>query len=432
MVGSLWLPGSTLAFEFGLRPALSATTYIHVEAVEAQSSAFTALIAAAIQHADVVQAAAARWRAEELGIEAAQGAQLPSGAFYGEVGATDGKSKKPYSYGVRVSVPVYDGFSAGYATEAQRATSEASYNAALDELAATLVDLVAAAAAIRRETETLEIRRVQYQAAQTLLETMIKEEQAGLASKVDRDQVEAQLAQVRIDIKSAESGRLQAMESFATIAVVAPGQVGAIGSIAELLPDNAEAGLKVALAENPQLAQQIGLAEALQLTTKSIASSFGPALSLDLSAGVNGDFDAAVTETSDVRAELKLEVPFAFGTEASVRKGALKAQAATFEVDAARNGVTAGLRGAYQRLANSQSNLKLAREALERARTVRSGIEVERTLGQRSIFEVLSAHKAFAEAQIQILGLRYELTVAEHLLAAQVGRIDDIYGVTLR
>jgi outer membrane protein TolC len=122
----------------------------------------------------------------------------------------------------------------------------------------------------------------------------------------------------------------------------------------------------------------------------------------------------------------------AFGTEGAVRKSAHSAQAAEFEATAARKGITAGLNSAYQRLANVRKNLSLAKDALERARSVRSGITVERTLGQRSIFDVLNAHKAFAEAQIQILRLRYDLTVAEHLLAAQLGRLDDIYGVTLR
>ncbi len=432
MCGSLLAPFSAHGFEFGLRPSLQDINYIHAEAVDGSSRDFVALIATAIQRADVVQAAAARWQAETIGIEASIGEELPSGALYGQIGAANGKSQKPYSYGVRVSVPIFDGFSAANATAAQRATSEASHHAALDELAATLVDLVAAAAAIRRETETLAIRQTQLKVAKELLAAIANEEKAGLASKVDRDQVESQLAQIRIDIKSADSARLEAMESFAKIAGAAPSRVGAIGSIADELPPNADAGLEVALAENPQLAQQIGLADAAALKTKSLEGSLGPAVSLDLSAGVTGDFDNAVAEATDLRAALKLEVPLAFGRDASVCKSALNAQAAAFEVNAAVNGVTAGLRSAYKRLDNTRASLKLANEALERARTVRTGMAVERTLGQRSIFEILSAQKAFAEAQIQVLGVRYDLTVAEHLLAAQLGRLDDIYGVTLR
>lgn len=434
MMGSVVLTAPpAAAFEFSLRPSLSATSYIHVDAADAYAADFVALIGSAIQRADVVQAAAARWQAETAGIVSSVGAQLPKGALYGELGvANGGVSQKPYAYGVRVSVPLYDGYSAGYATEAQRAVADASHAAALDELAATLVDLVAAAAAIRRETETLDIRHGQYKLMQDLLSDIIKEQQAGIASKVDRDQVESQLAQVQIDIRNADSARLEAMASFAEIAGAAPTHVGAIGSIADLLPADAEAGLAVALKENPQLAQRLGLADAARLSTRSLASSLGPALSLDLSAGVEGDLDNAIREATDLRAVFKLEVPLAFGTEGAVRKSAHSAQAADFELSAARKGVTAGLHSAYQRLANVRKNLVLSKDALDRARSVRSGITVERTLGQRSIFDVLNAQKAFAEAQIQILRLRYDLTVAEHLLAAQLGRLDDIYGVTLR
>lgn len=420
-----------MAAPIGLRPSLTATSYIHVVPVESVSTDFVSLIAKAVQHADVVQAAAARWQAEKFGVAAAAAAQLPRGAVYGEAGLANGTSTSPYSYGVRVSVPLYDGYSAGYATDAQRATSQAAHDGALDELSATLVDLVAAAAAIRRASQTLDARRAQFANVQDLLATIVRERKAGMASKVDTDQVEAQLAQVEIDIATAQSAGLQAEESFARIAGSAPTHVGAIGSIAAQLPSSLNAGLTLALRENPKLAQRVGLALAAQFATRSIAASFGPTMSLDLSAGARGDLNGSLASATDIRAAIRLEVPIAFGTEAAVRKSAHSAQAAEFETSAARSGVTAGLSSAYGRLANSRRSLSLAYDALERARTVRSGMNVERDLGQRSIFELLGAQSAFAEAQIRVYSLTYDIVVAEHLLAAQLGRIDDIYGVSL-
>ena len=420
-----------MAESIGQRPSLTATSYIHVAPVASFSTDFVKLIAGAVQHADGVQAAAARWQAEKFGVDAAVGAQLPSGSIYGEAGMANGTNTTPYSYGVRVSVPLYDGYSAGFATDAQRATAEAAHDGALDELSATLVDLVVAAAAIRRAAETLDARRAQRVSVQDLLATMVREREAGIASRVDTDQVEAQLAQVDIDIASAQSARLQAEESFAGIAGSAPDHVGAIGSIARLLPATLDAGLALAMRENPKLAQRIGLALAAQFNAKSVHSSFGPALSLDLSAGARGDVLGTTASAADVRAVIRLQVPLAFGTEAVVRKSAHTAQAAEFETNAARNGVTAGLSSAYARLANSRRSLSLAYDALERARSVRAGMTVERDLGERSIFELLGAQSSFAEAQIRVASLTYDIVVAEHLLAAQLGRIDDIYGVSL-
>lgn len=419
------------AEDLALRPSMTATNYIHVMPVEAFSGSFAALIRDAVQNSGAVQAAAARWHAEQYGVEAAAGAQLPSGAFYGEAGVASGTSRTPYAYGVRVSVPIYDGYSAGYATEAQSSVSEAARLAAMDELAATLVDLVAAAASMRRTEDTLDARRVQHAAMQDLLAAIVSERETGTASKVDTDQVEAQLAQIEIELKAAEAARIQARESFARIAGTAPTHIGSIGSIARLLPANQRAALDIALAENPQLAQRVELASAAHFTTRSVQSGLGPDLSLDLSAGGTGDLLGHTPTELDARAVFRLEIPFAFGTEAVVQQRALEAQAADFEVSAALTGVTAGIESAYARLQTTRSSLSLAYDALERSRTVLGGIKTERDLGERSIFDLLTAQNALAEAQIRVAGLQYEITVAEHLLAAQIGRVDDIYGVDL-
>ncbi|UJW85362.1 TolC family protein [Devosia sp. SL43] len=421
-----------LAEQIGLRPSMTATSYIHVMPSEAFSSSFAEMIRNAVQKSDAVQAAAARWHAEQYGVDAAAGAQLPSGAFFGEAGIAAGSDNNtPYAYGVRVSVPLYDGNSAGFATEAQSAMSEAARLAAVDELAATLVDLVAAAASIRRAEETLDARRVQYAAMQDLLAAIVSERDTGTASKVDTDQVEAQLAQIEIELKAAEAARIQARESFARIAGQAPNYVGNAGSIARFLPSNQAAASAIAIQENPQLAQRLALAIAANFTTSSVKASFGPDLSLDLSAGASGDMFNTVSASPEASALLRLEVPFAFGTEAAVQQRALEAQAAEFEVSAAQLGVTAGIESAYARLQTTRGSLSLAYEALERSRTVLTGIKTERDLGERSIFDLLTAQNALAEARIRLSGLQYELTVAEHLLAAQIGRIDDIYGLGL-
>ena len=395
------------AEEMGLRPSMTATNYIHVMPVEAFSSSFAELIRNAVQKSGTVQAAAARWHAERHGVDAAAGAQLPSAVAYGEAGIASGdKNNVPYAYGVRVSVPIYDGFSAGYATEAQSAVSDAAGLAAMDELAATLVDLVAAAASIRRAEETLDARRVQHAAMQDLLAAIVSERDTGTASKVDTDQVEAQLAQIEIELKAAEAARIQARESFAGITGAAPNYIATIGSIARFLPANQSAAVTIALAENPQLAQRLALASAAHFTTQSVRSGLGPDLSLDLSAGASGDMFSPVSAPLDARAVFRLEIPFAFGTEAAVQQRALEAQAADFEVNAAQTGVTAGIAGAYARLQTTRSSLSLAYDALERSRTVLTGIKTERDLGERSIFDLLTAQNALAEAQIRVSGLQ--------------------------
>lgn len=128
---------------------------------------------------------------------------------------------------------------------------------------------------------------------------------------------------------------------------------------------------------------------------------------------------------------MRLEVPFTFGADARVQRMAHEAQAAEFEVNAARKGVHSAINGAYLRLAVSRKALGLAVEAVAKAQAVLLGMRAERELGERSVFDLIAAQNSYTEAQIRVAELRYDVTVAEHLVAAQTGQIDDIYGVTI-
>lgn len=415
-----------------LRPAFTEVSYIHVDRPDPLSSDFVRIIAGAVAKADVVEAAAARWHASRHGVDAARGAELPSGAFFGEVGVASGSAPNPYSYGVRVSVPLFDNMSASQATASQQAISDASYETARDELAATLVDLVAAAASMRRASESLDVRRGQLTSVENLLSQIIGEQSAGLASRVDREQIEAQLAQLDITVNEAQAARISAIEAFESIAGAAPAHIGSIGSIRSQLPQNEQDGLVEALRNNPKLAERIDLASAAQLKARSLAAASGPNLSLDLSAGMRGDVYNTVPATTEMRAVFKLEVPFAFGTDAAIQQSHLIAQAANFEINASRLGVAAGLKSAYLRLSTLRSSLSVARDSVQRALSIRTGIVAERTLGQRTVSDVLSAEGALADARIRLLNLEYDAIVTEHLIAAQIGAITDIYGVSLK
>ena len=95
-------------------------------------------------------------------------------------------------------------------------------------------------------------------------------------------------------------------------------------------------------------------------------------------------------------------------------------------------GVTAGISAAYERLVATRSGLYLAYDALQRSQSVAGGMQTEYQLGDRSVFDLMTAQNAVTEAQLRVTELQFKLTVAEHLLAAQVGRIDDIYAISLK
>lgn len=415
----------------GLRPTLKMTNYIRVVPEVPFSSAFVEMIRRDIGRADGVNAAGARWQAEVQGIGEKEADRLPSGTLYGEGGyASTSGAHFPYAYGVRLSLPVYDGGARSLAVEAQTSIAGAARAGAVDELASSVVDLVSAAGAIRQADQTIDIRRSQLAAMQDLLAEIVAEKVAGTASGVDTSQVESEILRLEVSLDLVRTSRAVAEQNYSSIAGAAPGYIGAIGSLRSRLPSSLAAALAEAEAANPKLQQKLDLASAGWLAHKSTQMSFGPDLSFDVSAGGTGDVGTG-RSAMEARAVFRLEVPLSFGAEPAVSRKAYEAQAAEFESQAARSGIRAATKAAFERLAALRQARSAAYDALDRSQSVLTGMKVEHDLGERSVFDLISAQNAAAEARIQIVDLEYQVVVAEHLLAADTGRLLRIYGLKL-
>lgn len=419
------------SFDFALRPALQATSYIRVLPDPPLSSQFVELIRNGVHNAPSVNAAAARWQAARQGALAAEAAGLPSASLYGDTGLATGlRGNTPYSYGVRISMPIFDGNSAALGSAAQNSQAAAAQSGARDELASTLIDLVAAAGSVHLADDTLGIRQAQRGAIEKLLSQIAADRTAGDASKVDTDQVEQQLVQIDLEIDLARADRAQAIQNFAAIAGRAPAAFPVSGSLSRYLPRDLRAATAIALANNPRLSVSQNAANAARLSQQATAAALGPNLSLDADIGNSGDVMSG-TQAFGARAMFRFQVPLSFGAEPQVRQKHYETQAADFQVAAAQNGIVAGVSGAIKRLEATRSALMAAIDAQERSKTLLSGIATERELGERSVFDQLNAQSGQAESALRVAQLTYQLSMAEHLLAAQTGQIAGIYGVEI-
>lgn len=403
-------------------------------------SGFVAMIRNAVIGAPQVNVALTRWQIEEQKIDVARSALMPDANLFGEGGIRGSYGLKssagpsnPYSYGVRVSVPIFDGGRAANTANQQAAIADATKQAALDEMAATLLDLVAAAASVKHADAVIQIRKDQAMSANKLRGDVGADVDAGTASKVDADQVDGQLASLKLSQDRARSERAQAVQSFAEITGSSPEGIGTIGSIASNLPKSQADAEALAASGNPRIARILALQGAATLDKRVADAAFAPNISLDVQASRSGDYELTDPEETDFSALIRFElpIPISGGAMAQQRQKALELRAANLEVGATRNGVFAGVQAAFTRLGLAQQGLGLARSNEAKAKSTLEGIKAERELGERSVYDELSALNAYAEARIGTADMVYELTVAEHLLAAQIGQIDDIYGVAL-
>ncbi|MEQ1899313.1 MAG: TolC family protein [Devosia sp.] len=403
------------------------------------SGAFAKMIRDLAGGAPSVNAALTRWQVDEQKIEVARAALRPGAEVFGEGGirgtyGVSASKTNPYSYGIRVSVPVFDGSRGLNTANSQAMVSIAAKQAAVDELASTILDLVGASASIAHANAVIGIRDDQTGSVRALLDAVKSDQTSGTASKVDVAQVEGQLSGLDIERRQAEADRAQAVQSFAGIAGSAPGAIAPIGSIAKSLPQNTVEAEALASSDNPRIARILALQSAAGLQKQVADAGYMPNVSLDFEVSRNGDFVLPGAEETDFSALIRFALPLPVGgsIEAQQRQKALELRAANLEVDATRKGVFAGVDAAVSRLGLARQGLKLARTGVAQAKAALEGIRAERELGERSVFDELSALNAYAEARIKAADMDYEVIVTEHLLAAQTGRIDDIYGIDLR
>lgn len=412
-----------------LRPAYQGTSYIRLLPDPQISSQFVSMIRTDATKAAASEAAGIRWHGQVEGVAERRAAGLPSGALYATTGLTRSTGTSyPYSYGVNVTVPLYDGGANGFLVSAQIAAAEAAEAGAVDSLAGTVLDLVAAATAMWVAQNTMSVRQSQLEAIENLAREVDADRTSGTASSVDSGQLRAEMVRIRLLLNAAQAARDSAQLSYSGVSGVKPRQTSELGTIGKFLPTSLNQALSWADQSNPKLSKQLDLAEAARFDHLSFQSSNGPDLNLNLSVGMDGDYQSG-RSVSNTSALLRLEVPFSFGAEPATQRKALEAQAASFEAIAARNSIHASVESAFVRRASARSARSMAYDGLTQAQAVLAGSKVEYDLGERSVFDLISAQSAVAEARISIFSVEQEAVVAEHLLAAETGRLLDIYGL---
>lgn len=399
---------------------------------------FTAIMRDVALTAPAIRAALSRWQAEDQKIDVTRSALAPSLVAYGEGAArathsdaTGTVGDNPFSYGVRASLPLFDGGTTLLATRGQAAMARAAHEAASDELAATLLDIAAAAAAVTRADAGVRVRTRQVAALRTLHSAVTHEISSGTSTRTDADQVLAQISQAEAAIRQAQTDRADAMRAFAEISGHAPTRLGPVPSIASRLPADKGEAERRAARDNPKIRRALALSDAAGLARKSADALGQPQISLDMDLGRTGDLSGTSPAQTAASLQLRFELPIGptGGNEARRRQKEFEQSAAGYDLAAASQGVFAGVDAALERLDLVRQSLALARKAARHAADVAQGMATERLLGDRTVFDEIGAINGVAEADMAAAGMAYELTVAEHLLAAQTGQIAAIYGV---
>ncbi|MFC1672628.1 TolC family protein [Pseudomonadota bacterium] len=268
-------------------------------------------------------------------------------------------------------------------------------------------------ASIKRQTE-LENARVQ----------------RGSGFSTDVLQAKAQLAGAQAERVRAQGALQQAVNRYRAIFGDAPADLNGLEEVklaAKILPDSEGEAVQMALEGNPQSKLTAITAKIAKTEIeRTVASNYRPVFTASADQKYKRDVGGTMGDKNETLLKVEMTYNFNFGWTAANTLKASKSShtAATSRAKDTRVQIEEQARNAWQNLQTAresasflENQTNIAAEFLELARK-------ERTLGQRSLIDVLSGETSFMNAQAAADRARTEVNIATLTLLNIMGQLD--------
>ncbi|MHA6732048.1 TolC family protein [Devosia sp. A369] len=353
-------------------------------------------------------------------------ASTPHIAYEGQPGGAG------YSYALGLDVPLYQGGSQA-AIVAARADYRASQEVVADRRVATAYEIAISLLRIRQQQQVIGALEHQQGALRTLRQGVDAELAAGAASRVDLDDIDRQLARIKV---LRETAKLTVTEASNAVYRLGLSNSSKLPDVAGLgLGENLQALTDLALKNNPRIRQSVAQLDAATSRVSQAQGEMQPSVAAQFEVygeqiGYSGGGDPA----HGARATLQFSMPFDLSgaSQAAVKLRADERLAAQFDSEAARNGVAAAVRTAFERRQQARQLRSLAQQEVSSAKAMLQGIEAERQVGERTALDEIRAIENLTAAQINLITAQFELGAAEYTLAAETGLITKLFETSTR
>lgn len=326
-----------------------------------------------------------------------------------------------------IEQPLYSGGQASGAVDLAALRIRAGREALRGAEGDLILQVIAAYADVRRDLESLAVRRANLAALERQLDIVQARQEAGEVTRTDVAQAQAQLEAVRTQIALAQVQFQASRASYAALVGDDPGELEPEPAL-PLLPAALDAAFDLAEAGNPDLAQA-KLAEQQSRRQADLAKSAGRlAVSARTSYGSTGELAPFYAQDQDVAwtASISVTKPLYAGGayQASYHEALNRNGADRLRVEAARRQVVQNVLSAWNQAAAGRANIKVQQAQVAAAQVAFDGMSEEFRVGQRSTLDVLVAEQNLREAQLALLGSRRDAYVAEAALLRQTGRLE--------
>ncbi len=290
-----------------------------------------------------------------------------------------------------------------------------------------LLQVIAAYADVRRDRQSLEVRRNNLAALERQLDITKARQEAGEVTRTDVAQAQAQREAALAQIMAAQVQLEASRANYAALVGENPGELDPETPL-PLLPGTLDEAFDRAERDNPDL-EQVRLTERESRLQAQLAKTAAwPTVTARTAYGTSGEFAPFYSQDQDSAwtATIAVSKPlFAGGAyQASYREALNRNGADLLRVEAARRQVIQNVLSAWNQAAAGRANIKVQLAQVRAAEIAFDGMSEEFRVGQRSTLDVLVAEQTLREAQLALLGSRRDAFVAEAALLRQLGLLE--------
>ena len=385
-------------------------------------------LATAYQNNSTLNSERAGVRVTDEGVAIARSGYRPiiSGFSNLDFANQSGNSIRSGAFGVSIQQSLFDGFQTTNNVRAAEsrvyAAQEALRNAEQNLLfnaAQAYMDVIRDRQIAAFTERNLEFLNEQVRAANSRLEV-------GEGTRTDVAQAQAQQAAASAQLSAARAQVAASSATYRQVVGQDPGRLEAASAVVRLLPNSLESGIASAADQHPAIIATGHLVDAAGFTVNAAEGALLPQVSAQGSVQRSFSYGGQNEGTSNSASiGLNLTVPIYQGGRASaqVRQSKESLGQARIEVDVSRDQVRQAVSSAWAQYVAAQQLVSANRQVVSAAQLALSGVNEERSVGQRTTLDVLNAQADVITAQINVASAERDVVVASYAIVSAIGRL---------
>ena len=326
------------------------------------------------------------------------------------------------SLGVLAELTLFDGGSRKYAIEAAKEKVLAVRQNLVSVEQDVLLQAVQAYMDVRREAETVTLRRNNVRVIKEELRAAQDRFDVGEVTKTDVALAEARLAASTAQLAAAEGGLEQARARYRQAVGVSAGSLSTPPQLPKLPASLADAQA-IALRNHPAMKEQQHNIKSTEFSVSATEAATGPKVTLSGSLGVSDTYETSFTRDGQVKLGATGSLYSGGNIPSVIRKAKAQLSAQKSGLHVTRAAIEQSVATSYALLEMTRASRQATQEQIRAAQVAFDGVREEATLGARTTLDVLNAEQELLNARADLIGAVADEQIAAYRVLAQMGQL---------